>query len=482
MPDPIPPRHYVNIGPDGTFRPSGAVQTKPEDVDAILEAVRSHAPGKVAIHFHGGLVKEAKGLELAGRIIPTYERGGAYPITVVWETGLLETVTRNLATFNHTKLFNKLVNYAIRHAAKWLGASVGTRGPGEPMSMAEIESARVSDAEMEQMDVRAKGPGGVRTEADVEAVEPDIEAEVQADLEADDELSDLLETDAADRRVLDPQVLAKIDAEGQRGIVSTVTVAKLVARVVARTLKRFTSDRDHGVIPTVVEEVLREAYLAQVGEWIWTGMKTAAENMWKPNSGPIEQSSHAGTYLLEGIAKLQQDQRPDLKIDLIGHSAGSIAIAHMLEAAAERHPELHVRNLVLLAPAASADVFEHGIRSNEGLFDTFRMFTMEDALECKDHLVPGVYPRSLLYLISGILDGEADSPVVGLRRHTSGQAPYDRAPLIDVSRFLAQPENRLVLSKTRDDAGEGLRTWSARHGDFDNDEQTLASLTAIVAN
>jgi len=259
-----------------------------------------------------------------------------------------------------------------------------------------------------------------------------------------------------------------------------VTVTKLVVRVVSRTLKRFVSNRDHGVIPTVVEEVMREAYVAQVGEWIWSGMKTAAENMWKPNVGPVDQSSHAGTYLLEGLATLQAE-RPDLRIDLIGHSAGSISIAHMLEAAAERHSGFHVRNLILLAPAASADVFERGIRANEALFDTFRMFTMEDALECKDHLVPGVYPRSLLYLISGILDGEADSPVVGLRRHTTGQAPYDRSPFIQLSHFLAQPENRVVLSKTRDDAGEGLRTGSAKHGDFDNDEQTLASLTAIIA-
>ena len=201
-----------------------------------------------------------------------------------------------------------------------------------------------------------------------------------------------------------------------------MTIAKLVVRVVSRTLKRFTAKRDHGVIPTVVEEVMREAYVARVGAWIWSGMKIAAENMWKPNAGPVDQSSHAGTHLLDGLAKLQADE-PALTVDLIGHSAGSIAIAHMLEAAAERHPAFHVRNVILLAPAASADVFERGVAANEVLFDAFRMFTMEDVLECKDHLVPGVYPRSLLYLISGIVDGDADSAVVGLRRHTSGQAP-----------------------------------------------------------
>jgi Alpha/beta hydrolase of unknown function (DUF900) len=480
MAHPIESDHFVNIGPGGTFEPSGSVQSDPADVDRILENVRRHPSHKVAIHFHGGLVSEAKGLELAARLIPTYEGGGAYPITVVWESGLVETVKTRLAAVNQTKLFNKLVNYAIRHAAKWLGASVGARGAGEPMSMAEIETARASDAEMEQMDARARGPGGVQTEEDVEAVGPEIELEIQADLEADDELLVLLEQDGPDRQAIDDELLDVVDQEGQRGIVSTVTIAKLLVRVVSRTLKRFTAKRDHGVIPTVVEEVMRAAYVAQVGAWIWSGMKIAAEDMWKPNAGPVDQSSHAGTYLLDGLANLQADQ-PALTIDLIAHSAGSIAIARMLGAAADRHPDFRFRNVILLAPAASADVFEQGIAANERLFDAFRMFTMEDALECKDHLVPGVYPRSLLYLISGILDGDADSPVVGLRRHTTGEAPYDRAAFAQVSRFLVQPENRLVLAKTGDDAAEGLRTSSTRHGDFDDDEQTLASLTAIIA-
>jgi pimeloyl-ACP methyl ester carboxylesterase len=470
--------HVLNMNSDGTFKPSGEARTSPADVDRMLE--RATATGKVAIHFHGGLVSEGRGLEIAERLVPVYERGGAYPITVVWETGLRETVERNLATVNQTQLFNKLVDYAIRHAAKWLGASVGARGPGELMPLSEVHAARTSDADLEQMDVRARGAGGVQSEADVDAVQPDIELEVQADLEGDPELPALLEPGAPDREPLDDGLLEELDVEGQRGVLSTVTVTRVVVRVVARTLKRFVAHRDHGVIPTVVEEVLREAYLANVGAWIWSRMKAAAHDMWTPNAGPVGDSSHAGAYLLDGLAA-RQAERPDLQVDLIGHSAGAIAIAHLLEAAAQRHPDFRVRHLVLLAPAASAEVFQRGMMANQGRFETFRMFVMEDALECKDRLVPGVYPRSLLYLISGILDGEADAPVVGLRRHTSGEAPYDHEPLVDVSRFLAEPEHRLVLAKTLDDAGEGLRSWSTRHGDFDNDERTLASLTAIVA-
>jgi Alpha/beta hydrolase of unknown function (DUF900) len=477
---PRPPWHHVvNVGPDGTFGRSGSAQTSPRDVDRIMQRVGDHQPAKVAVHFHGGLVSERRGLELAARILPTYTAGGAYGVIVVWETGLLETVVRRLDTVNQTKLFNKLVNYAIRHAAKWLGASVGARGPGEPMSWAEVDAARRSDAEMERMDVRARGKAELIDLADVDAAQPELELELQADLEADAELTALLDEEA-EREPVDPQLLAEVQADGARGLVSTIAVARILVRIVSRTLRRFTAGRDHGVIPTAVEEVLREAYLADLAGWVWSGMKGAAADMFSPNDGPITEDAHAGSYLLAGLAALQ-DERPELTIDLIGHSAGSIAVAHFLEAAAERHPGFRVRNLVLLAPAVSAEVFDEGIAGHEDRFDAFRMFTMRDELERRDHLVPGVYPRSLLYFISGVLDGTADAPVVGLHRHTTGEPPYDAPPLDAVHRFLGDGDDRVVLSRTEDTAGAGLRSRASRHGDFDDDERTLASLTAIVA-
>src|SRR3954471_9831322 len=281
MPAPDLGLHFVNIGPDGTFKPSGAVHRTPADVDRILGEMRGAA--KVAVHFHGGLVSEAKGLALAARLIPTYEQGGAYPVTVVWETGLLETVSRTLAQVSRTKLFDKLVDLAIRQAAKRLGAGVGARGPGQEMSLTEVRAARASDAEMEQMDIRAKG--GADVAGDVDALAGDIEADLQADVEADPELVALLESSEPDRAAIDDAVLAEVDEAGQRGVLTTITAARLLLRIVVNTLRRFAARRDHGVIATVVEEVLRAAYVAQLGAWIWTAMKTAAADMWKPNAG-----------------------------------------------------------------------------------------------------------------------------------------------------------------------------------------------------
>jgi len=457
------------------------MQSLPADVDEISEQIAGHQPGKVVVHFHGGLVSEAGGLRVARTILPTYRDAGAYALTVVWEVGLLETITRNLDSLNQTRLFNKLVDYAIRHAAKWLGADVGAKGTGSLMPLTEVEAARRSDAELEQLDMRARGAGEVLEDADVDAVQGELELEIQADLEMDPDLGGAFGAGEATLIALDPKLHQEFGADGQRGLIEAVAAARIIARIVSRVLRRYVHKRDHGVIPTVVEEVMREAYMADAGAWVWTGMKRAGSDMFEANDGAITENSHAGSYLLAKLARLQKN-RPDLVIDLVGHSAGSIAIAHMLDAAAERHPDLRFRNLVLLAPAASARLFMDSIASNESRYRSFRMFTMQDDLERRNRLVPGVYPRSLLYFISGVLDGEPDAPIVGLRRHTTGTPPYDEPPLADVHAFLDASPHRFVLSRTLPSAEPGLQSTSARHTDFDEDGPTLESLQAIVSD
>jgi hypothetical protein len=465
--------HLVNVGPGGTFRRSGTVQTLPADIDRIAASIAAHDPKKVVVHFHGGLVSESKGVELATRIAPVYEAGGAYPITVVWETGLLETARAELEKINATKLFNKLVNHAIKEVAKRLGAGVGAKGAGAPMTLEEVRLARATDEDIVELDARAKGGAEVLSEADLAAMEGEIELEVQAELEADPELESLFDDDALDPKTLDPAVRQELGAEGAKGVLSTIALARRIVKITVAVIRRYLNKRDHGVIPTVVEETLREVYVAGLIERLWGGMKGAAEAMWQPNDGAITEDGHAGSYLLAKLTELQE-QNPGMTIDLVGHSAGSIAICHMLETASTRHPEFHVRNLVLLAPAATTAMFERGIVQHEKAFDSFRMFTMEDSVECQDSLVPGVYPRSLLYLVSGILEGEPDTPLCGLERHWPGT--------IVETWLRANGNDRLVTSLSKDDALDGFRTRSEKHGDFDNDPETLASLTAIVGS
>ena len=477
MPD-FGPLHYVNVGPHGTFRRSGHLETTPAHIDAIFAHLRDSSADKLTVHFHGGLIKESAGGDIARKMWDLF-KDESHPVTFVWETGLLETITRNLNTLHGTRLYQKVVKYAIRHAAKHLGGSVGARGAGEAMSMDEIQQELEAVQPFDRYDEEARGAAALMDEAEVDAAAPEIEAELELDLETDPEVADALETEAPHTELLDPSLVDEIESESARGIISTAVLAKKLAGIVLRVLRRFVGKRDHGFYPTVVEETLRELYLTDLGAWVWSGMKSAAEEMWDENDGAITADGHVGSYFLEGLADLQRER--GITIDLVGHSAGSIAICHMLRTAANRHPELEIRHILFLAPACTMDLFYEDIVTRPDRYESFRMFTMEDDLETKDELVPFVYTRSLLYLISGALEKDADHTIAGLARQLSGQPPYDSAELTTVSDFVrAAGENRLVLSEVTD-GGAGLNSASHKHGAFDDDPVTRASLKAIVA-
>jgi hypothetical protein len=99
--------------------------------------------------------------------------------------------------------------------------------------------------------------------------------------------------------------------------------------------------------------------------------------------------------------------------------------------------------------------------------------------------VPGLYPRSLLYLVSGLLerDGSGRSahvPVVGMQRYYDTRfARLDGVQV--VQEYLAAERDRLVLSPTPADAVAGLRAAALHHGAFDEDAEVLASIRKLVA-
>jgi hypothetical protein len=474
------PFYYVNVGPEGTFRRSGQRQTTPGQVDELVGYLEESGVERLAIHFHGGLIGEGEGLKIAAKMSPLYLETGGHPLNVVWETGLWETVRRNLATIHQTELARKLVELVLRQVTQyWLG-ELGGRGVGLGLSPKEIEAELAKDDPFRQYDaqsmVEAGGRGGP---AGLEAARGQIEAELEEDLTADTELERLLAEEAPRTGLLDRQRLGPVIPEGARGA-DWLALAKILAAVVYRTLKRRLDGLDHGLYPTVMEELLRELYLADLGAWVWGGMKRAAEAMWRPNVGPVTEESHLGSYLLEKLAGLQ-GRRSGLAIDLIGHSAGSIAICRMLAAAAERHPALRFRHIVLLAPACTMSLFHDEIVAHPERYRSFRMFTMRDELESRDMLVPGVYTRSLLYFVSGVLEERPALPLAGLARCLSGRAPYDEPALLAGREFLyAAEQARLVLAKSEAGALAGLQCQAISHGGFDDDELTRGSLRFIL--
>lgn len=480
--------YFVKVGPEGTFRRSGQRPANPAHIDALLRHLEDQGVRRVAIHFHGGLVSEHAGLTTAANIRDLYEPAGIHPVTVVWETGFFETLTKNLHDLDKTTLFGRLLELALRYAAGSMGIAEG-KGPGQPLTPAEVKAERLKEEPFASYDAAPDGTpadacGGLTAAGPQELrLRGAIETELAMQIRKDPGLPKVLLTEAQQMPLLDPKLRQAVEDPAAKGILNTVLLAKAVANVVIRVVKRRRANRDHGFYPTVVEEVLREiAVPSDFGQWMWGGMKRTAEHMWNSNEGLKDDERHAGTYFLDGLIALQQ-KRPELTVDLIGHSAGAIAICYLLRANAKRLEPLRVRNVVFLAPACTANLFRQEVVAAPERFRRFRMFTMHDDFESRDRLVPGLYTRSLLYFISGVLEEEADTPLAGMERFLRGEAPYNTEELLPLCQYVnVKTENRLVLSLTTGRtpvALEGLRSDAANHSAFDDESLTGLSLKTM---
>jgi hypothetical protein len=480
--------YYLSVGLNGSFTQTGNQCTTSSNIDNLFKHLSNTEAKKLVLYFHGGLVNEQNGLETAKRMYNLLNQE-AYTVTFVWKTGFLETLKQQLEAIYNSQLFKKVAKYVSFRSSNRLGGGSG-RGSGQVMTLDEIELELQQENPFDRLDKVARQEAEQLSERKLQDVNYQLLEELQADLDRDSQFDNLIRDPQFDRLSI-PQLegIEEQETEIERGG-GFITLGKLT-QVAFNVIKRHWQKRDHGFYPTVMEEILRAIYLNYLGKQIWDRMKNTAKGMWKPNQGEINADNYVGTYFLEKLISLQKE-KPDLVIDLVGHSAGSICICHLINAIAERYSNFNVRNVLFMAPACTSDLFYENIVTKTDLYQNFRMFTMRDDLETKDFLVPRIYTRSLLYFISGVLEDTADKPIAGLEFHLKGKSPGehdafihygdDDAKLRAIREFLLTPgSNRLVLSKTIT-ANSGLNSNSNRHGDFDSDEITLKSLRAIISS
>lgn len=468
--------NQIHVGPGGTFEASGDYTTKPSDIDALFAHLKANDEDVITIHFHGGLVNERKGVQIAEMMQGVYEEADNYALSFVWETGLIETFQQNLTQISSTELFQKFLKWVIKCAAERFGG-FNTRGAGEPISMAEIEAELSKDRPFGSYDQAETGKGAARggpiavKEENLEDIQEELVTQFEELVDEDDEIEDLLR----EKGLVEP-----VDTS-EKGIWTAAKVAVQLAKITYRVIRRHVRDRDHGFYPTVVEEILREYYLADLGAWVWGNMKDKAEDMWRPNDGLVGPEQHVGSYVLDAMATLQADR--DVTFNLVGHSAGTIVICQLLKAVATRHPGIKMGSVIFLAAAARSDLALDGVVAHQHLFNSFQQFTMADSYECDDSLVPGIYTRSLLYFISGVLEPDmVDQPIAGMMRFTTGNDPFHEGAPKDWADFVLAAERTVLSDSFELDPGapEGRRSASRKHGDFDNDEPTQKSLIHIL--
>ncbi|MEM6908683.1 MAG: hypothetical protein AAF494_08385 [Pseudomonadota bacterium] len=458
------------------------------------------------IHFHGGLVDEASGIaaaeRLSGKGPSAYNAPDDYEqLYLIWRSGLLETLGTNWRELHRRdKLYRALLGKLLEFIAKRLGF-----GFTDMLSDAE----RLADTRLgvEQRLALAAGAPFVELDAYLAANRPaaealndaafeiDLERELSGDpslISAAQDIEAALLPGAESLRAfgdeiagraaltrLNPEITgelrrAALARSGAEGFGFSVLKGLVVhgVKIGRRVWGRIRSGRDHGVHATIIEEILRELYGDHIGSAIWTLMKTDTADHF---------NGRLGTRLLDLIERTQER-----KVLLIGHSAGAIFVCNLLLDWAKRETGRKM-DVVLLAPAVRSRLFADTLDQAAGGIDRFRMFCLGEERERADALLGDqyrfLYPSSLLYLVSGLFEDDAqeplvDAPLLGMERFQRWNAgslgPEEDAAAQTIKSYFENVEEPEIYSPSA--RGPGLACDATTHGGLDDDPDTLASV------
>ena len=478
---------------------------------AFEKARNSKKP--VVIHFHGGLVSRDSALAGAPELERFYRDAGAYPIIPVWKTGPWEVAQDIWLKIAAEALFKILVDRVTGFVHARIKDLMGSRSMSMERSLGPVTAGVLADSATGDGDFTADFLGldvkQIRGQEDL-ALTQFQEMSLQAAIQTDTELNLVvdavlqganLEVDDGARAlgapkapvplpsVADPAALQELRGEANTrglGIGTAVAVIKIISSVI----NRFIGKSDHGLHATVVEEVLRKFYLGGIGAAAWNKIKEYASDAFDDKT--VEA---AGSALLEEIKKIPAEQR----LMLVGHSAGSIFICQLLKYFDGIEKRFEV---VFLAPAATVELTVGEVVAREQRLAVskdgrlcFRMYSMSDKFESRDTLVRNVpllgdltwfYPRSLLYLISGILEQDkgadvVDAAIFGLQRmYVPGWRSAADPTMTKARDFIDKsPERRVWAVQDHPDAR--FRSNSTSHGGFGAPVTGNTSMESVAA-
>jgi len=498
---PLDKRYYVHTGYDGTLDTGDTAEA---DIVALVNGL---APDRhVVLHLHGGLVSPADAFDTAGRLLPLYLKAGVHPIFVVWESDVLRSVENVLRQVWQEGIFQTLVKHLLRHTVGLLRPAGGLRGRGTAAArpndlQTAIEFQKLRNGEIPFGQVGPPKDLSPATDQELEDLKTDLMRDPVFAAEAPEVVRGLQAGAAGARAkgaggparptLMSPEDFPEAAAVGPEGVRAKggPNVAMLLyhaGKVLARVVSRFREGRDHGVYPTVVEEVLREFYFTNVGSALWGRMKRQTEYAFRRADGAPPPGALA---FLDALARRfpPGGVRPSLSV--VAHSAGGIYACHLLAALRDLHAkdpafDLRLKDLLLLAPACDFRLFA-SVLGPAACFDQVRLFALRDELECGYWEVPVLYPRSLLYLVSGAFekenggDGAYDLPLLGMERYHVGTDVYKQPEVGQVRQFLAGDPKRQVWSVEA--GGLGLDCDTRKHGDFCLDSQTRQPTRAMYS-
>ncbi|MES2625995.1 MAG: C1 family peptidase [Pseudomonadota bacterium] len=229
---------------------------------------------------------------------------------------------------------------------------------------------------------------------------------------------------------------------------------------------------------------------------LWSEMKENAELAFAPRRG--------GELLLDAIEGLAATWKDEFEIHLVGHSAGSIILGHLLSAISKRSAlaksdrsskiaiSEKLKSVHLYAPACTVD-FANRHYADAEVMNKLHIDLLSDKVERDDNVI-AIYRKSLLYFVSNSLEADLRTPILGLERvfdpnYSGWDGSSDTGEALKTWRDAATEANlqeRLFsLSDDRIHVATGADgkpvVDRAGHGTFDNDvgivSRTLSRIT-----
>lgn len=204
----------------------------------------------------------------------------------------------------------------------------------------------------------------------------------------------------------------------------------------------------------------------------------------KENAMAATQSAYGGARLVaDEIARLAADA--DIEIHVVGHSAGSIFHAPLVQRltspAASGGLGLKVASCTLWAPACTMALFDNCYQPaiEDGRIDRFAMYTLTDRAEQDDNCAR-IYNKSLLYLVSHAFEVRPRIPLI----RPEGVSLLGMAKFIErhdvLNSMIQKGQVTWIQSPNAQQPGTPGASASTAHGDFDDDEATVSSTLAFI--
>ena len=210
------------------------------------------------------------------------------------------------------------------------------------------------------------------------------------------------------------------------------------------------------------------------------------------------QSYHGGMRLILQFITDLMAAEPDVELHLIGHSAGSLLLAPLVQLFATEglignaplagdvgYGQQNIASCSLWAPASTMTEFyqTYGSAIATNKIDRFSLFTLTDAAEQNDNCA-NIYHRSLLYLIAHALEEKPRIPFSPT--HAEGTAIVGMEKFIrqevKLQQWIESEKVDWILAPNTRESGTQSHSTARSHQSFLSDNATLnATLARILA-